>query len=90
MAQSLENPILNSPFSMPTQHWALDEKGMPIGHAVTKRRASAYIVPIPQAKRTAGQTEFAYDVEGSAATKANDLVNNIRVQVDSWRALGAN
>jgi type III restriction enzyme len=90
MAQSLENPILNSPFSKPTQHWALDEKGMPTGHAVVKRRASAYIVPIPQAKRTAGQTEFAYDVEGSAATKANDLVNNIRAQVDAWRALGVN
>jgi type III restriction enzyme len=89
MAQSLENPILNSPFSKPSQHWALDEKGMPTGHAVQERRASAYVVPIPQTKRTAGQTEFAYDVEGRAATKANALVNNIRTQIDAWRTLDA-
>ena len=89
MAQSLENPILNSPFRMPSRHWELGEKGMPTGQWTDGRRQSAYIVPIPQSKRVAGQTEFAYDIEGAAAFKANDLVNRIRDQVDSWRALGA-
>jgi type III restriction enzyme len=34
-----------------------------------------------------GQQEFAYDVEGSANTKTNDLVNRIRERVEAWRAL---
>ena len=89
MTQSLENPILNSPFRMPSHHWDLNEKGMPTGEAVSGRRQSAYIVPIPQAKRVAGQQEFAYDVEGSANVRTNDLVNRIRERVDAWRALPA-
>jgi type III restriction enzyme len=89
MAVSLDNPILNSPFRMPSRHWELDAKGMPTGNAVEGRRESAYIVPIPQTKRTAGQDEFAYDVEGAANARSNDLVNRIRGRVDAWRKLPA-
>jgi hypothetical protein len=28
---TLDNPIINSPFTKPIQHWALDERGMPTG-----------------------------------------------------------
>jgi type III restriction enzyme len=66
MTVSLENPILNSPFRRPSQHWELDQKGMPTGDRVPGRRDSAYIMPIPQSRRgQAGQQEFAYDVEGA-------------------------
>ena len=34
MPVSLENPILNSPYRLPSQHWELNEKGMPTGHAL--------------------------------------------------------
>ena len=89
MAELLENPILNSPFRMPSSHWELNERGMPTGDALSGRRQSAYIVPIPKPKRTAGQAEFEYDVEGSANVKTNDLVNRIRDRVDQWRKLPA-
>lgn len=82
---TLDNPIINSPFRMPTQHWELNDKGMPTGQTLPDRRPSAYIVPIPQATRTAGQLEL--DVEGPVSLKANDLVNQIRTQVDAWRRL---
>ena len=87
VAQSLENPILNSPFRMPSRHWELSERGMPTGQALSGRRPSAYIVPIPKATRTAGQLEL--DVEGPVNLKTNDLVNRIRDRVDQWRALPA-
>ncbi|MEQ1716792.1 MAG: DEAD/DEAH box helicase family protein, partial [Hyphomicrobium sp.] len=86
---SLDNPILNSPFAAPSRHWALNDRGMPTGEAVTGRRASSYIVPIPKSKRTVGQAEFEYDIEGNANVKTNDLVNRIREQVDAWRKLPA-
>jgi type III restriction enzyme len=87
MSPTLENPVLNSPFRMPSRHWELNEKGMPTGQALTGRRPSAYIVPIPRATRTAGQLEL--DVDGPVQLKANDLVNRIRDRVDQWRALPA-
>lgn len=86
---TLDNPIINSPFKYPTQHWALNERGMPTGATLSGRRPSSYIVPIPKAKRTAGQAEFEYDIEGSANVKTNDLVNRIRDRVDEWRKLPA-
>ncbi len=87
MTNALQNPILNSPFSAPTQHWQLNDRGMPTGMAISDRRVSAYVVPIPKSKRTAGQVEFEYDVEGPTAFRANDLVNRIRDKVDAWRKL---
>ena len=68
-AQQLENPILNSPFRKPERHWELNESGMPTGQALSGRRQSAYIVPIPKAKWTARQAEFEYDIEGSSNLK---------------------
>lgn len=87
MSPKLDNPILNSPFRMPSRHWELSEKGMPTEQALSGRRPSAYIVPIPKATRTAGQLEL--DVEGPVNLKTNDLVNRIRDRVDQWRALPA-
>ncbi len=87
---TLDNPILNSPFSVPTRHWALDERGMPTGASEQGRRRSEFIIPIAKSRRTGEQGELRYsDVEGPAATRANDLVNEIRTQVDNWRAATA-
>ena len=59
---------------------------MPTGETVEGRRRSEFIVPIAQSRRTGQQGELRYtDVEGPAATRANDLVNEIRTQVDTWR-----
>ena len=87
MAPSLNEPILNSPFREPHWHWQLNDKGMPTGERLPGRRPSAYVVPIPTARRTAGQAEFEYDIEGSANLRSNDLVNEVRRHVDEWRKL---
>jgi type III restriction enzyme len=89
MSVQIQNPILNSPFRSPSRYWELGANGMPTGQTNTGRRPSTYIVPIPQSSRVAGQHEFAYDIEGTANTKTNDLVNRIRDRVSTWRALPA-
>jgi type III restriction enzyme len=85
----LDDPTLNSPIARPTRHWALDEAGKPTGEVVEGRRRSEYIVPIATSKRKAGgQEELVFgDVEGKSATRANDIVNEIRTNVEAWRAV---
>ena len=69
----LDNPILNSPFEIPSQYWALDDAGKPTGEIVSGRRRSEYIVPIATSKRkSGGQEELVFtDIEGIASTRAN-------------------
>jgi type III restriction enzyme len=83
-----DNPILNSPFARPTRYWALDEAGKPTGEIAEGRRRSEYIVPIATSRRKAGgQEEMVFgDIEGAASTRANDVVNEIRTNVDAWRS----
>jgi type III restriction enzyme len=83
----LDDPILNSPFEPPVRHWALDDAGRPTGEILDGRRRSEYIVPIATSKRkVGGQEELIFsDIEGAASTRANDIVNEIRVNVEAWR-----
>ena len=52
-----ENPILNSPYEYPGQHWELDEKGQPTQQMIADRRKVDFITPIPKAKYQKGQAE---------------------------------
>jgi len=45
----IENPILNSPFTAPGQHFKFTDDGI-TNEIVEKRRSSGYFVPIPQPK----------------------------------------
>jgi type III restriction enzyme len=83
----LDNPILNSPFEIPSQYWALDDAGKPTGEIVSGRRRSEYIVPIAMSKRkSGGQEELVFtDVEGMASTRANVIINEVRKSVEAWR-----
>jgi type III restriction enzyme len=51
----VNNPILNSPFREPDRHFHLNEDGTPTGIINPARRPSAYVVPIPQAKKRGGR-----------------------------------
>ncbi|MGA7325532.1 MAG: DEAD/DEAH box helicase family protein, partial [Rhodomicrobium sp.] len=88
MTSSIENPIINSPFQEPYQHWLLDEFGRPTGEIAQGRRRSEYIVPIATSKRkSSSQDELVFaDIEGMASTRANDIVNEIRKSVETWRS----
>ena len=91
-----EQPILNSPYSVPTRHHALDDEGQPLAlPPVEGRRRSSLITPVPKPKkRKAGakQSEFDYGDErglsvGGQAYDPTPIINEIRSHVASWRAL---
>jgi type III restriction enzyme len=93
-----ERPIVNSPYEYPRQHWELDDSGQPTGTLITdKRRRAEFITPIPKPKKRKGsakQEELILDEGRGLTTKkqAYDLtsiINEVRSQVDIWRALPA-
>ena len=82
-----DNPILNSPYESPTQHWQLSETGELTQIAKEGRRQSVYYVPVTRKARKSAQGEMdlaTEDGEGRAFQE-NALVNGIRVEVDKWR-----
>jgi type III restriction enzyme len=84
----IDNPILNSPFAEPGQHWFLDENGIPTGIVTPGRRRSEFVVPVPPPKhKVKAQASLALD-DDYGARKPNDYINTIRERVAAWRALG--
>lgn len=89
-----ERPIVNSPYEYPHQHWELDPSGQPTGKLIKLRRRE-FITPIPKPKKRKGkdkQEELVLDEGLGLTTKqqAYDLtsiINEVRSQVDAWRAL---
>jgi type III restriction enzyme len=77
-----EDPILNSPFSAPTRHWALDADGAFTSAIEPGRRRSAYLVPIAQPRRTQQQ-----DLPFTEEATENALINEIRGHLKRWRKL---
>ncbi|MBE1297159.1 MAG: restriction endonuclease [Rhodobacteraceae bacterium] len=89
-----EHPILNSPYRVPDRHWELDGDGRPTDKIVPSRRRSDLISAMPQAKSVksgAKQTELSLSEAGlegqDMAYNVTEFVNELRSQVDSWRAL---
>jgi len=85
MASFFHNPILNSPYLEPTQHWGLDPKGQPTGQAQAGRRNPGYVVPVAAPRRAGGQSEL--DLGADQIATQNTLVKLVRPEVDRWRAL---
>ncbi len=79
-----DNPIINSPFERPKQHFELDGDGQPTGKKLPDRRESIYVVPVPAARRR-GPQQRELALEDKVTT--NVLVNEIRKHVDQWRDL---
>lgn len=79
----IQNPILNSPFVEPTRHFAFTEQGI-TDTIVEGRRRSAYLIPIPQArKQTPAQLTLGETVQEKREEIA--LVNGLRDKVATWR-----
>ncbi|NBB72232.1 MAG: DEAD/DEAH box helicase family protein [Bacteroidetes bacterium] len=87
-----EQPILNSPYERPDEHWELDENGQPTQNVVESRRRADFVTPIPKPKgrRAEAQQEMTFD-EGlglSTEEQAYDPTSNInalRKRVNEWR-----
>src|SRR5258706_3170792 len=89
-----EQPILNSPYAYPAQHWELDQQGQPTQQIIATRRRAEFISPIPKPRKRKGsadQGSLVFD-EGKGLSTAEQrydhaVINSVRQQVDKWRAL---
>ncbi len=88
MAQinAVENPIINSPYEEPKQHWHIEEGKSPAKQS--GRRPASYFLRVPEraarGRQQAGQTAlFEEDVKGSEYLL--DLANLLRQRVQEWR-----
>lgn len=82
----LSNPILNSPFDVPDQHFEIGRDG-PTGVIIPGRRPSESFVPIRLPKRGQEQAELDFDATAERIER-NTLINDIRREVELWRARG--
>lgn len=97
--QFFAEPILNSPYRYPDQHWELDDVGQPTGRKLLYRRPAKYVTPVPPPKRRRGRHQSAGYTQSRLAIGAADIssdeqvydttsmVNAIRKRVDDWRAI---
>lgn len=93
-----EQPILNSPYAVPSRHHALDKDGQPLDQPpIDGRRRSELITPVPkprkqQKKAGADQASFVLpDADGLSTVEQEynptPIINEIRSHIASWRAL---
>ena len=89
-----EQPILNSPYEPPAQHWELDGDGQPTNKCVAKRRAVDFVSPIPQPKRRGrAQRHMVFDKAAEELATAGQqydltpIINGLRQEVADWRNL---
>jgi type III restriction enzyme len=91
---ALENPILNSPYEEPSEHFVIGREG-PTGEVRVGRRPSESFIPVPLGRKgrrakgapEADQQGFDFDVTGERR-EHNSLINDIRARVELWRARG--
>ena len=93
-----ERPILNSPYSEPALHHALDEEGQPTDNPpVRGRRRSELITPVPKPRKRkksaeAAQTKMALHSDDGISSEEQEynptpIINEIRSHVAEWRKL---
>ena len=93
-----DRPILNSPYSAPTLHHALDGDGQPLDRPpVEGRRRSELLTPVPKPRKQnkkagAGQASFVLsDNEGLSTVEQEynptPIINEVRQHLESWRSL---
>jgi type III restriction enzyme len=94
-----EHPILNSPYSEPARHHALDDEGQPTDHPPQEgRRPSALLSPVPKSKKSRSKKPddeqqnfglYANDGISSVEQEYNPtpIINDIRGHLKLWRVL---
>jgi len=90
-----EQPVLNSPYEYPGQHWELDASGQPTQKVIDSRRSSAFISPIPKPKKRRGrQTQqdllLGEDIGISTQDQqyeTTSVINSLRDELVKWRMI---
>ena len=81
---TIDNPIINSPFVEPTQHFLTSPDGEVTGEIDPRRRPSEFFVPVARPRKVSGQlTIDAFG--GPKRQQPNEIVNEIRQSVARWR-----
>lgn len=92
MAASIDNPIINSPYTEPSRHWELDTNGQPTGATVPGRRPSEMYMPVARARKgskAAAEQESLFGFDGILETaSSNETIAEIRKLVGDWRRGG--
>lgn len=79
----IENPILNSPYDEPTQHFQFDNSNAITDKIADGRRKSSYFVPIAAPKK---KVKGLFDnLLADQKRTETDHVNRIRASVKLWR-----
>ncbi len=82
----LSNPILNSPYGPPEEHFEIGRQG-PTGVVLPGRRPSESFVPIPVTRKGKGGDQQALDFDQTGERREqNTLINDVRREVERWRA----
>jgi len=82
----IENPVINSPFAEPEQHFRFSDEGI-TDEVIAGRRISSNFVPIARPKKKGKQLQFETEWTQDRIEE-NRLVNRIRQRVNLWRAGG--
>lgn len=83
---NLANPVINASYEPPQVHFELGSDGTPTGTLVPGRRPSQSFIPVPVGKKgKANQAALDFDIAGERI-EANSLINDIRREVELWRA----
>ena len=67
-----EQPILNSPYKIPEQHWELDDDGRPTDIVIEKRRRSDLISAMPKPRSAKGIKQSEMELS-SAGLEGQDM-----------------
>ena len=85
---SIDNPVINSPFSEPERHFKFDNQRI-TEDIVEKRRHSQYFIPVPK-PRSRHSDQMYLDLDGGTGDTLheNKFINNVRERVGIWRRRG--
>ena len=83
----IENPIINSAFAEPRQHFRFDSEGI-TSDIIGTRRSSHYFIPIAQPKKKNPQLELDLGIWTQDRISENKFINDIRERVSWWRRGG--
>ena len=96
MVDFFEQPILNSPYERPSEHWELDDNRQPTNKRIASRRPASFIAPVPKPrKQRRHQAQMVFDRaadEIGSGGQRYDLdanINSLRRQLNAWRQLPA-
>lgn len=86
MVDIIENPVINSPYHEPGQHFVFADEGI-TSEVAQGRRPSSYFIPIPPPKKRTPQTALPGTWVGERV-RENEFTNNVRQRVTAWREAG--